>query len=230
MKLSIIIPVFNEERTIARILRKVNNVDYGLPFEVLVINDGSTDGTRNVLMKMKNEFKNLRIISYERNRGKGYAVRKGMGNADGDILVIQDADLEYNPEQIPKLIRPILEGECKVVYGSRFLGECRNMSRMQIFANKFLTFMTNLLFFSSITDMETCYKVFHKDVLRRIELNSNRFEIEPEITAKILKAGFRIKEIPIEYSARKREEGKKINWADGIKALLMLLKVRISTK
>lgn len=228
MKLSIVVPVFNEEKTVIQILKIVSSIDYGIPSEIVVVNDGSTDKTPEKLTKAKDMIKNIRIISYQRNRGKGHAIRKGIKNSNGDIIVIQDADLEYNPNQIPDLIQPILDGEYKVVYGSRFLGKYESMTPTQLLGNKFLTFMTNLLFGSKVTDMETCYKVIHKNVFKELHLRSNRFEIEPEITAKILKAGFRIREIPIKYSARKKEQGKKINWVDGVKSLLMLFKVKFN--
>jgi len=169
MKLSIIIPVFNEENTISGLLKIVNSVDYGVPTEKIVVNDGSADKTYEQLLKTKKLVKNIKIISYNKNRGKGYAIRKGIKNINGDIIIIQDADLEYDPSQIPILIRPIIKGQNKVVYGSRFLGYCKNMNFPFLFGNKILTHITNLLFGSQLTDMETCYKTIHRDVLRNIK-------------------------------------------------------------
>jgi len=227
MKLSIIIPVFNEENTIIDLLKTVNSVDYGVPTEIIVVNDGSTDKTYEQLFKVKKLIKNIKIISYKKNKGKGYAIRQGIKNINGDIMIIQDADLEYYPNQIPILIKPIIKGKYNVVYGSRFLGSCKNMKFTFLFGNKFLTFMTNLLFVSQITDMETCYKVIHKNVLRKLNLESDGFEIEAEITAKVLKNGFEIKEIPVRYKARSKKTGKKIKISDGLKNFFILLKVKL---
>jgi len=227
MKLSIIIPVFNEENTVMDLLKTVNNVDYGLPIEIIVVNDGSTDKTYEQLLKTKNLIKDIKIISYKKNRGKGYAIRQGIKNINGDIMIIQDADFEYNPNQIPILIKSIIDGKCNVVYGSRFLGCCKNMKLTFLFGNKFLTLMTNLLFGSRLTDIQTCYKAIHKNVLRKLNIESDGFEIEAEITAKILKNGYKIKEIPVKYKARSKEAGKKIKISDGLKNLFILLKVKL---
>jgi glycosyltransferase involved in cell wall biosynthesis len=228
MKLSIIVPVYNEEKTIIDILKLINKMNYKIPFEIVVVNDGSTDKTFELLLKSKHQLKNIRIISYRKSRGKGYALREGIKNSKGDIIIFQDADLEYNPRQIPALIKPIINGECDVVYGSRFLGELKGMKPLYIFGNKILTFLTNLLFNSNLTDMETCYKAMRKAVLKRILLRGNGFEIEPEITAKILKRGYLIKEFPIAYVARKSGEGKKVRWKDGIKSLKFIFKIKFN--
>ena len=228
MKLSIIIPVYNEEKSIKKLLKIVENVKYEIPFQIIIVNDGSTDRTEEEILKMKNRIKNLKLISYPKNKGKGYAVRKGIENSETDIIIIQDADLEYNPREIPNIIKPIIEGECKVVYGSRFLGKFNGMGFLNLFGNKFLTFMTSLLFKSKVTDMETCYKAIHKDIAKKLYLESNGFEIEAEITSKILKGEYKIKELPISYIARSKGEGKKISWMDGIRNLKVLLKVRLN--
>lgn len=227
MKLSIIIPVFNEENTITDLLKLVKNIDYGIPTEIIVVNDGSTDKTYEQLLKVKNIVKDIKIISYKKNRGKGYAIRRGIRNIKGDIIIIQDADFEYDPNQITTLIKPIIEGQYNVVYGSRFLGSCKNMKFSFLFGNKFLTFITNLLFGTQLTDIETCYKTIRKDVLHELNLESDGFEIEAEITAKILKNGYKIKEIPIRYKARSKEAGKKIKISDGLKNLFILLKIKL---
>jgi glycosyltransferase involved in cell wall biosynthesis len=228
MKLSIIIPVFNEEKTIINLLKKVNSVDYGIPTEIIVVNDGSTDRTHENLLKIKKSIKNINIISYKKNKGKGHAIKQGIKNMSGDIMIIQDADFEYDPNQIPTLIKPIMNGQYKIVYGSRFLGSYENMKFTFLFGNKVLTFITNVLFKSSLTDVETCYKVIHKSVLKELNLESDGFEIEAEITAKILKNGYKIKEIPVTYKARTKEAGKKIKVSDGLRNLLVLIKIRSS--
>jgi glycosyltransferase involved in cell wall biosynthesis len=228
MKLSIIIPVFNEEKTIINLLKKVNSVDYGIPTEIIVVNDGSTDRTHENLLKIKKSIKNINIISYKKNKGKGHAIKQGIKNISGDIMIIQDADFEYDPNQIPTLIKPIMNGQYKIVYGSRFLGSYENMKFTFLFGNKVLTFITNVLFKSSLTDVETCYKVIHKSVLKELNLESDGFEIEAEITAKILKNGYKIKEIPVTYKARTKEAGKKIKVSDGLRNLLVLIKIRSS--
>ena len=228
MKLSIIIPVYNEEKTIVDILKIINKVDYKIPFEIVAVNDGSTDKTHNLLLKSKRQFENIRIISYRKNRGKGYALRKGVKNSKGGIIIFQDADLEYNPRQIAILIKSIINNECDVVYGSRFLGKPKNMRLSFFIGNKFLTFVTNLLFGSSLSDIQTCYKAMPRDIFKKLNLKSDRFEIESEITSKILKNGYRIKEIPINYKARSGKGGKKIKWTDGIKNLAVLLKIRFN--
>jgi len=227
MKLSILVPVFNEENTIMDLLKKLDRVGYEIPKEIIVVNDGSTDGTYRQLLKTQKIVKDIRIISYKKNKGKGYAIRQAIKNINGNIIIIQDADFEYNPEEISKLIRPIIDGKYKVVYGSRFLGSCKDMKFSFLLGNKVLTFVTNLLFDTKLTDMETCYKTIDRNVLEEFNLESDGFEIEAEITAKILKNGYRIKEIPVAYEARSKEAGKKIKITDGLKNLIILLKIKL---
>ncbi|MEM1535109.1 MAG: glycosyltransferase family 2 protein [Candidatus Pacearchaeota archaeon] len=223
-KISIIVPVYNEEKTIKEIIMKLVNVKFPIEREIIIVNDGSSDKTEEILRELKTlKLEKIKIVSYKSNRGKGYAVRAGLKYATGSIIGIQDADLEYDPNEYPKLLEPILKKECKVVYGTRF----NKKSKKNIFyyGNKFLSLITSLLYFSWVSDMETCYKVFRREILDGIKLNSNGFEFEPEITAKILKK-YKIKEIPINYSPRSKKEGKKIRIRDGIKALFTLIKYR----
>jgi glycosyltransferase involved in cell wall biosynthesis len=228
MKLSVIIPVYNEINTIGEILSRVLEVD--LPKEVIVVDDCSMDGTREFLKEWevgrKKESKDeVRIFYQPQNMGKGAALRSGFKEATGEIVIIQDADLEYHPHEYPKLIEPILDGRAEVVYGSRFLGTPR---RVLIFrhtlGNKLLTFLSNLCTDLNLTDMETGYKVFKKEVLEHLLLKSNRFGFEPEVTAKIAKMNYRIYEVPISYSGRDYWEGKKIKWMDGLKAIFSILR------
>ena len=224
MKLSVIMPVYNEENTIEEILRQVKEV--GLAQEIIVIDDGSTDGTREILSGLDGKD-GVKVILHEENIGKGSAVRTGIKVTTGDIILIQDADLEYDPRDYPALLKPIEEGRAKVVYGSRFLGGPRTaMLFWHAAGNKFLTLVTNVLYDTILSDMETCYKCFRADVLRDIPLRSRRFEIEPEVTAKVLKRGIRIYEVPISYYGREYEEGKKITGWDAIPALWALIKYR----
>ncbi len=224
MKVSVIIPCYNEKSTIEEIVERVRAV--GIAHEILIVDDGSTDGTRDILRAMP-EADDLRIIFHERNQGKGAAVRTGFQNAVGDVFMIQDADLEYDPREYPVLLKPIEEGIAEVVYGSRFLGGPRKaMFFWNMVANRILTFVTNILYNSILSDMETCYKVFRAEVVRSIPLHARGFEFEPEVTAKILKRGYRIYEVPISYNGREWDEGKKIHWTDGVVALLTLIKYR----
>jgi len=223
MILSVIIPVYNEKDTIRNVLNRVLSLE--IPLEVVVVDDGSTDGTRDILKSFSD--KRLKVIFHETNKGKGGAVRTGIKEATGDILVIQDADLEYDPMELPKVIEPILKGEAEVVYGSRFLGKGEFLKESYL-ANKFLTFVTNLLFGGKISDMETCYKAMKTEIMRGLNIKANRFDMEPEITGKLLKKGYKIKEVPIKYIGREKSEGKKIGWKDGLEALWTLLKVRLS--
>lgn len=227
--LSIIIPVYNEERTLPEVLKKISGLKAGMKKEIIIVDDGSTDNSKKIiedfLRKKKGRDTSFRFISKE-NGGKGSAVRKGIELATGDIITVQDADLEYNPEDYRKLIRPILEGKEKVVYGSRFLKRHIPMYKIYFLGNKLLTAITSIIYGSKITDMETCYKVFEKKTIKKIKLRANHFDIEPEITAKILRKGIRIKEIPISYSPRSIEEGKKINWKDGLQAIWTLIYLR----
>lgn len=222
MKLSVIVPAYNERKTISQVLFRILSLT--IPLEVIVVDDGSTDGTREVLNSIEDE--RLKLIFHERNKGKGGAVRTGIKQAKGQITVIQDADLEYDPEELPKVIEPILKGEASVAYGSRFLGKGVFLKRSYL-ANRFLTFLTNLLFGAKITDMETCYKAMKTEVLRALKIEANRFDMEPEITGKLLKKGYKIREVPIRYIGREKSEGKKIGWKDGIQAIWTLLKVRL---
>jgi glycosyltransferase involved in cell wall biosynthesis len=216
-------PVYNERETIREILRRVRAVD--IDKEIIVVDDGSTDGTREILMEEEKKG-DLRIFYHDENRGKGAAVRTGIRKARGDFIIIQDADLEYDPRDYHALLRPIIEGRAEVVYGSRFLGGPEGMSSLYNIGNKFLTFVTNLLYRAVLSDMETCYKVFKAEVIKSIPLRSRRFDFEPEVTAKVLKRGYSICEVPISYKGREHKEGKKITWMDGIKALWTLIKYR----
>lgn len=225
--LSIIIPVYNEKKTIGEILRQVAAVKIaGVGKQIIVVDDCSTDGTKAILKKIKQP--GVAIFYHAQNKGKGAAVRTGLAQASGDYLIIQDADLEYDPQDIPKLLRPIQEGKAEVVYGSRFTGEHRNMFFWHMLGNKFLSLVTNLLFNTTLSDMEVCYKLMTKKVAAKIKLAENRWGFDPEITAKILKQGVRIYEVPISYTGREFEEGKKINWRDGFRILWVLLKYKLS--
>ena len=224
MKLSVIMPVYNERETIEEILRQVKAV--GLADEIIIVDDGSTDSTRDILAGLDGKD-GVRIILHEQNMGKGAAVRTGIAASTGDIILIQDADLEYDPRDYSKLLQPIQEGRASVVYGSRFLGGPRTaMLFWHALGNRLLTLVTNLLYDAILSDMETCYKCFRADVIRDIPLKAKRFELEPEITAKILKRGIRIYEVPISYYGREYDEGKKITGWDGIPALWALIKYR----
>jgi glycosyltransferase involved in cell wall biosynthesis len=223
-KLSIIIPVFNEEKTIGEMLTSVLSIALpGWTKEIIVIDDGSGDGTRNVL---KTWEKKVRVIYKSKNEGKGSAVTIGFKEATGDIVLIQDADLEYSPSDYPILLAPFDHAHVDVVYGSRFLGS--HLSTMFVYAqgNKFVTFMTNILFNTNITDMETGFKVFRRNVLNGITIHAKRFDVEPELTVKMLKKGYQIYEVPISYFGRKFTEGKKLTWRDGVVALWTLIKYR----
>ncbi len=225
--ISIVVPVYNEARTVAAVIQRLIAIDLPAPREILVVNDGSTDGTREVLNGLT-ERPELRIIHAEKNGGKGSAIRIGFTQASGTIVAIQDADLELDPAQIADLVRPILDGRTRVVYGSRFLAGRPDAPWLSVFANQFLTGVTNLLYGGRLTDMETCYKVMVADVARSLNLESNRFDIEPEITAKLLRAGHAIVEVPIRFEPRSRAQGKKIGWRDGVRAIQVLLKYRFS--
>ncbi len=224
MFLSVIIPVYNEIETLPEVIRKVIATPYDK--EIIVVDDGSIDGTREYLKALKDE--RIKIIFHEKNMGKGGAIRSATKNVEGDVVIIQDADLEYDPKDYPKLLEPILEGKADVVYGSRFLG---GPHRVLLFwhyvGNQILTMMSNMCTDLNLSDMETGYKVFKKEVLNGIEIQSNRFGFEPEITAKISKKGVRIYEVPISYYGRNYNEGKKITWKDGIKAILAIIRFNI---
>ncbi len=245
MKLSVIMPVYNEVNTLEEIVRRVRAVDLTvdpegrnplingpitLEREIVIVDDGSTDGTRAILNRWrKANARDIHILYHERNGGKGAALRTGFQHATGDIFVIQDADLEYDPRDYVKLLEPILEGRTAVVYGSRFLGGPRSaMSLAHTLGNKGVTWLTNLLYGTVLTDMETCYKCFRRDVIAGMELRSHRFEIEPELTAKILKRGYSIFEVPISYNGREFHEGKKLTWRDGFSAIFTLIRYRLT--
>lgn len=224
-KLTVIIPCYNEATTIEKVVQRVLATE--LVDEVLIVDDGSTDGTRDVLPTLENDV--VKVVMHEKNKGKGAAVRTGFANATGDVFLIQDADMEYDPRDYPTLLKPIQEGISDVVYGSRFLGGPRKaMFFWNMLANRTLTLITNILYNSIISDMETCYKVFRADVIRSFELRSTGFEIEPEVTAKILKRRHRIYEVPISYNGREWDEGKKIKWYDFFIALWTLIRYRFS--
>lgn len=229
MTLSIIIPVFNEKKTLAEIIKRVLVVELGkIKKEIIIVDDYSTDGSRKVLKQLARKYPGLKIIYHQQNQGKGGAVRTGLGKASGDLILIQDADLEYDPQDIPRLLRPILEGKAEVVYGSRFTGEHRNMFFWHMVGNKLLSLLTNLLYNTTLSDMEVCYKLFTRQALRGVKLKENRWGFDPEITVKVLKKGIRIYEVPISYTGREEEEGKKISWRDGFRILWVLLKYRIA--
>jgi len=225
LKLSIVIPVYNEGSTIKKIFDRVRSVD--LPKEIIIVDDCSNDGTGDILAALPVD--GVRIFYHEHNQGKGAALRTGFQNATGDIIIIQDADLEYDPAQYPKLIKPIVEGRADVVYGSRFAGgdEHRVLFFWHMLGNKFLTFLSNLLTNLNLTDMETGYKVFRREVLEQITIEENRFGFEPEITAKIAKMDVKIFEVGISYAGRSYKEGKKIDWKDGASALRCILKYNL---
>lgn len=229
MKLSVIIPVYNERSTIEEILKRVRGQRLdGIEKELLVVDDGSTDGTRELLRSFP-PIEDVRIFFHPRNLGKGAAVRTGLANATGNLILIQDADLEYDPRDYPQLLLPLLEGRAKVVYGSRFLGGPRKaMLFWHMVGNKLLTLLTNILFDSILSDMETGYKVFDGDLIRGIPLRSRRFDFEPEVTAKVLKRGHRIYEVPITYTGREYTEGKKIGFRDALIAFWTLIRYRIA--
>src|SRR5689334_9720375 len=224
MKLSVIIPVYNEVESIEVILKRVN--DTKLVHEIVVVDDGSRDGTRDKLQTLDGK-NNVRVILHEKNQGKGAAVRTGMQAAMGDILLIQDADLEYDPRDFPELLKPIEEGVADVVYGSRFLGRAHRVTMFwHLVANKLLTLMTNILYNTILTDMETGYKVFRREVIEGMVIRANSFNFEPEFTAKILKRNYRIFEVPITFNPRDYSQGKKIKFHDAFEAVWALIKYR----
>jgi len=233
MKLSIVMPVYNERATIEEILEQVRAVDVGMERELVIVDDASTDGTRELLAQRFSADSGVRVFFHERNRGKGAAVRTGIEQARGDVVLIQDADLEYDPNDYREVLRPIVEEQAQVVYGSRFLGRrYRLLGRERVafpvhyMGNRALNMLTNLLYRSSLTDMETCYKAIARPVLQGLDLRANKFDFEPEVTAKILRRGHRITEVPIRYRPRTYQEGKKISWRDGARAVWTLLKYR----
>ena len=222
---SIIVPVYNESATVAAVIGRLLTIDLPADREIIVVNDGSSDGTRNVLQQLEGTGR-LRVVHSDRNRGKGHAIRLGLAAAVGDVIAIQDADLELDPSQLAALVAPILDGETDVVYGSRFLRGTPDVPSLTVVANRALTGLTNLLYGSSITDMETCYKIMRTSVARNLALTADRFDIEPEITARLLTGGHRITERPVTFTPRSRAAGKKIGWRDGVSAVRVLLRHR----
>jgi glycosyltransferase involved in cell wall biosynthesis len=227
-KMSVVIPVYNEERWLRELIRRVRAVP--IPKEIVIVDDCSTDSTRTILAELEKEASEVRVFLQEKNQGKGAALRTGFSHVTGDIVVVQDADLEYDPAEYPRLIQPILDNRADVVYGSRFIGEShRVLYFWHYVANKFLTMVSNMFTNLNLTDMETCYKVFRREVLEGIKLKSNRFGFEPEITAKIARRrqpAWRIYEVPISYSGRTYEEGKKIGLKDAFNALWCIIRYR----
>lgn len=229
-KISILIPIFNEAKTLKLILEKIDEVSFcGLEKEIILIDDYSIDGTRDILAELGQTCPDkYKIFYHEKNMGKGAALRTGFGHVTGDIVIVQDADLEYNPSDYEPLIEKLVKGEADVVYGSRFLNEKSEFMLLSKLANKFLTFVTNVLYGVKLTDMETCYKAFKTDFIKGIQIKANRFDFEPEITAKVLKKGAKLIELPVLYNAREYDEGKKITWKDGVHAIWTLVKFRFS--
>lgn len=225
MKLSVIIPVYNEELTIDEVIDKVRAVELPMDKEIIVVDDGSTDSTVEILTRRQED---ITYVHFSRiNFGKGAAIRVGLTYVTGDIVIIQDADLELDPNEYKLLLNPILAGEANVVYGSRFMKPVTNIPKRTVLANRFLTWLTNLLYGSHLTDMETAYKAFRAEIIKGVNLKCHRFEFEPEITTKLLRSGFQILEVPISYNPRTTEMGKKINWWDGVIAIRTLLRYRL---
>jgi glycosyltransferase involved in cell wall biosynthesis len=226
-KLSVVIPVYNEIETLEEILKQVKAVDVGMEKEIVLVDDYSTDGTRELLKKIEQSGDaSIRAFYHEFNRGKGAALRTGFQHVTGDITIIQDADLEYDPQDYPKLIQPILDGEVDAVYGSRFSEGKQKALFLSYAANKSLTFLSNLFTRLNLTDMETCYKVIKTSILRDIPLRCDRFGFEPEITAKLARRRCRVREIPITYRGRDYAAGKKVSWKDGVAALFHIIRFR----
>ncbi len=224
LRVSVVVPCFNERATIDELIDRVQAVP--IEKEIIVVDDGSTDGTRELLQQRARDRGDIVLRLRPRNGGKGAAVQEGLRCATGDVVIIQDADLEYDPADYPVLLRPIQTGKAKVVYGSRFIGEHKAMYFWHSMGNQFLTLLCNVLFDTTLTDMETCYKVFTIDIARRLRLRERRWGFDPEITARILKMGHRIYEVPISYAGREFDEGKKISWRDGFIVLGTLLRYR----
>lgn len=225
MKLSVVVPVYNERETIEKVYARIKGVD--LDKEIVLVDDCSTDGTQEIIKRLVDEH--TKVFFHEKNMGKGAALRTGFGKATGDILIIQDADMEYDPAEYAKLIKPILEGKADVVYGSRFAGGDyhRVLFFWHMIGNKFLTLLSNMFTNLNLTDMETCYKVLSREVYGKIRIEENRFGFEPEITAKVAKMGARIYEVGISYAGRSYEEGKKIGWKDGFSAIRCIVKYNL---
>lgn len=227
LTLSVVVPVFNEDKTILRLLEKVQTVKLpGIRKEIVVVNDGSTDGTADLLEKAN--IRNCRILNHAKNQGKGAAIQTAMLHVTGDFLIIQDGDLEYDPKDYSKLLAPLVAGTAVAVFGSRFEGEYENFTFWNYWGNKFLTFIANLLYDAALSDMETGYKAFKTSFFRSIPLRAKGFDFDPEVTAKILKAGFKILEVPVSYHGRNSRNGKKITWWDGCKAVFCLLRLQFT--
>lgn len=228
MLLSIVVPVYNEKGTLFEILGRVLASPVEMEREIVLVDDFSRDGTRDLYRELPQRFPgaNIRVILHEVNQGKGAALRTGFAQARGDVVLVQDADLEYDPREYPKLLRPILDGRADVVFGSRFVGgdEHRVLYFWHSMGNRFLTMLSNMFTDLNLTDMETCYKVFRAEVLRGIRIRSDRFGVEPELTAKVARGRWRIYEVGISYSGRSYEEGKKITWKDGVKAIYAIIR------
>jgi len=222
MKLSVLIPVYNEKNSIKEILERVQNIP--IDKQIVVVDDCSTDGTRELLPSLRD--KDIAIVYHEVNQGKGAAIRTGILHASGDYVIVQDADLEYDPNDYFKLLKLVIEGKAKVVYGSRFKGKGHFSTLSHYLGNKLLTWITNILYGVTLTDMETCYKLIPTDLIKKINIKANKFDMEPEITAKILKRGYKIVEVPISYKGRGFEDGKKISWKDAFSAIWTLIKYR----
>jgi glycosyltransferase involved in cell wall biosynthesis len=225
-RLSIIVPVYNEARTVRAVIDRLLTIDLPVPREILVVDDGSTDGTGDVLVRTATERSDVTVIRAERNAGKGSAIRRGLERATGTIVAIQDADLELDPQQLGSLVAPIVAGDADVVYGSRFLDGQSRAPRITVAANRVLTAATNVLYGASLTDMETCYKIMRADIARSLALTASRFDIEPQITARLLRRGHVIRELPVRFDPRSRAQGKKIKWRDGVRALQVLIAER----
>jgi len=221
-------PIYNEERTLFEIVEKVQKVVLNLiDKEIIIVDDASRDKSNEIIERLMRKYKNIKYFKHDTNKGKGAAIRTGIQHISGDYVVIQDGDLEYNPNDFKKLLKPIFDGKAEVVYGSRIMGSIEGFKiPTHYYGNLFLSFLTRILYGQKITDMETCYKMMTKKLIKSLHLRSNHFDIEPEITAKIIKRGYKILEIPISYKARSFMEGKKINWKDGIIAIFTLVLYR----